>query len=175
MAKFNKKRAFTITELLVVIAIITLFSTLSIPIFRVGERMYLLQNSAYRLAQGIRRAQEMAMAAKSKTGFGVYLSSNTDYFIIYEDSTSSNNEIYDDSTDKIVETISLEKGVLIWNISPTSSLSINFRPPDPKVRIGNQFQTSTQAIITLALKSDLTKQKKVFVNQGGLICVDCSP
>ncbi len=71
--------------------------------------------------------------------------------------------------DPIVETIYFEPGVYIKNISQIN-LSINFKPPNPFVKIepGNL----SNAFITLSLTTDLTKEINVRVNNVGLIEVE---
>ncbi|MDP2864055.1 MAG: hypothetical protein Q8N73_00100, partial [bacterium] len=77
-----------------------------------------------------------------------------------------------DGADGEVETIYLEKGVYIKNIS-SSSLSINFKSPIPTVKIKTEAgQDSASAIITLSLESDSTKTKIIKVNSTGLIDVE---
>ena len=69
---------FTLIELLVITAIISLMSALIIPNLRFGEEQFAVQNSAHKLAQDLRIAQEMAMSASEfneiipQGGYGIY-------------------------------------------------------------------------------------------------------
>ena len=168
---------FTLVELLVVTAIILLLTALILPNFRVGEREFALQRSANKLSQDIRKAQQMAMSAKEylgslPPGYGIYLTQGNSYYLLYADTNpAAGNEKYDGG-DSIVEKIYLEKKVYIKDVSP-ASLSINFKPPDPKIRIsGTGVDETSIATITLALETDPTKTKIIKVNKAGLIYVE---
>jgi len=181
------EKGFTLVELLVVIGIISLLTALILPNFRGGESQFALQRSANKLSQDIRRAQQMALSAKEcqpcggifpETGYGIILDNawSTRQYRLYAD-THGKNEFFTPN-DTIVETIDLEKGVIIKEISlppnTYSSVSINFKPPDPitniKYNIGPPGQSLT--IITLALETDPNKTKTVKVNKAGLIYVE---
>jgi len=171
------KRGFTLIELIVVTSIIILLSVIVFPNYRGIERQFALQRSAHKLAQDIRRAGEMAMSTKEfqgkvPAGYGIYLKQGEKDYLLYADTNPpGGNEKYDGEDDKI-ETINLEKGVYIQNISP-SSLSINFKPPIPTIKIKKEGgQDSTTAVITLSLESDSTKTKIIKVNSAGLIDVE---
>jgi hypothetical protein len=140
--------------------------------YRQSSQQLTLSRSAYKLAQDIRKAGELAMSAKDfqgtvpSGGYGVHLKlSWGNYYKIYAD--TNGNEKYD-TGDVEVETVYLEKGIILQDISP-SSLSINFKPPNPIVKIKTEGGgDSSTATITLAIESDLTKTKKVKVNTVGL-------
>lgn len=167
------KKGFTLIELLVVSSIIIFFSLIIIANYRTGEEGFRLQRAAYKLAQDIRRAEEMAMSTREfgyktpKGGYGIYLNtSNSNSYILYAD--ENGNERYDSaSSDFEVEKIYLEKGVFINSLSPGGSISINFKPPQPQVKINGNL--SGTASITLALESDSAKTKTIEVNSVGLI------
>jgi len=174
-----KKNGFTIVEFLVVIFIISVLSGLSFTAYRTGEKIFALQMSAQKLAQDIRRVEEMAISAKIcgpcgnkvPPGYGIYLQQgSTSYFIYADTNPAKGNEIYD-RKDVIVETISFESGVFIKSVNP-SSLSINFKPPDPQTRIGNSSQTLNEVSIVLSLLTDTSKTKTIKVNKAGLIYVE---
>lgn len=176
-AKMLKWKGFTLVELLVVTSIIILLSAIILPNYRGIERQFALQRSAHKLAQDIRRAGEMAMSTKEfqgkvPAGYGIYLKQGERDYLLYADTNPpKGNEKYDGGDGKI-ETINLEKGVYIKNISP-SSLSINFKPPIPTVKIKTGAgQDSASAVITLSLESDSTKTKIIKVNSAGLIDVE---
>ena len=176
---------FTLVELLVSIFIIVLISGIILANYRVGGRQFALQRSANKLAQDIRRAQAMAMGAKEcqecgggvPPGYGVILDTNWDNkkYRLYADTNGDNG--FFTPPDTIIEPpyVELEKGVIIKEISlppnTYSSVSINFKPPDPTVSIKFNVGPSGQpeTIITLALETDLNKTKIVKVNSAGLI------
>ncbi len=67
-----------------------------------------------------------------------------------------------------MQTVYLEEGVVMQNVSP-SSLSINFRPPNPTIKIKTETGLNVpDVIITLALESDPTKTKTIQFNAAGL-------
>jgi len=174
--KMLKGKGFTLVELLVVTGIIVLLSAIILPNYQSIARQFALQRSAHKLAQDIRRVEEMAMSTKEfqgevpKGGYGIcFKLSWGDYYKIYAD--KNGNEKFDEE-DGEMETLNLERGIYIKDISP-SSLSINFKSPIPTVKIKTEAgQDSATAIITLSLKSDSTKIKIIKVNSIGLIDVE---
>jgi len=173
------KDGFTLVELLTVLAIIFTLTSISLPFYRTAQKQYILENASQKLVQDIRRAQEMAISAricgpcgnKVPPGYGIYLQQgNISYFIYADTNPAQGNEIYDGG-DIIIETISFESGVFIKNINP-SSLSINFKPPDPKIRIGNSSQSLNEVSIIISLLTDTSKTRTIRVNKAGLIYVE---
>jgi prepilin-type N-terminal cleavage/methylation domain-containing protein len=172
------KDGFTLIELLTVLAIIFTLTSISLPFYRTAQKQYLLESAAQKFVQDIRRAQEMAISAricgpcgnKVPPGYGIYLQQgNTSYFIYADTNPAQGNEIYDGG-DVIVETISFESGVFIKNVNP-SSLSINFKPPDPKISIIGPPSVDEVSIV-LSLLTDNSKTKTIRVNKAGLIYVE---
>lgn len=171
-------KSFTLIELLVVISIISLLTVIVLPNYRTAEKQFALQRSAHKLAQDIRRAQEMAMSAKESQnrtppgippgGYGVYLVKDGEGYKIYSD---GGNEKYGGSNDVDEEIINLEKGVYIKDTVPASNnFSINFKPPDPAVKIIDAAGAEKDTLeIILSLKTDPSKTKTVKVNKAGLI------
>lgn len=90
-------KGFTLTEIMVVTAIIVLLSLIIFPNYASRRKYHTLQRSASKLAQDIRRAQEMAMSARdfgkpgdpktaSKGGYGVYLNiTDSEKYILFAD------------------------------------------------------------------------------------------
>jgi len=152
----------------VVTGIIILLSALVLPNYRTGESQLALQRSANKLAQDIRRAQEMAMSAKEfegvvpPGGYGINFQTNLTSYILFAD--LNNNKVFDSG--EAIETLSLERGVKISNLSPASPLTISFTPPDPTVNIN---PSNSLAIITL---SNNGQTKIIKVNKAGLIYVE---
>jgi len=142
--KMNK--GFTLTEILIVISIFTLLTIILILNYRAaGERLNLYR-SAHKLAQDIRRVQEMAMAARQlngeipEGGYGVYFNENEpNHYILFAD--LDKNQKYTASSDKLIEDISLEKESNISEISSGSDLTIIFTPPNPNVNFAPDADT----------------------------------
>jgi len=183
----SNENSFTLVEILVSIFIIILISGVIFANYRQTGQQFALQRSANKLAQDIRRVQQMAMSAKEcqecgggvPPGYGVILDENWDNkkYRLYADTNGDNG--FFTPPDTIVEPpyIELEKGVIVKEISlppnTYSSVSINFKPPDPgvtiKFNVGPQGQPETR--ITLALETDLNKIKTIIVNKAGLIVI----
>ncbi|HDZ54783.1 MAG TPA: prepilin-type N-terminal cleavage/methylation domain-containing protein [Candidatus Nealsonbacteria bacterium] len=174
-------RGFTLIELLVVISIIVILTGIVLVSYRAGEQQLALQRAANKLAQDIRRVQEMAMSAKESQkifppgvplgGYGIHLTRGENQYIIYSD---GGNEKWGGAGDFIEENIGLEKGVFIKNIEPpAASFSINFKPPDPIIRIVDAAGVDKDNVaIILALEADSNKIKKIRVNKAGRIEID---
>jgi len=186
----KKSKAFTLLELVVVLAIISLLAAIILVNYRGGEKQSALLRSTHRLAQDLRRAEEMAISSKSfynafpKGGYGIYFTEDSNSYILFAD--CNNNKIYDggiyvcpDCTggscienvqQEKIEELSLEEGIKIKELFPLSlenSLSITFIPPDPTVTIAGGDETV--AVITLCLKDAPTITRTITVNKAGLI------
>ena len=164
------QKSFTLVELLVAVGIIILLTALVLPDYRAGERQFALQRSASKLAQDLRRAEEMAMSAKEpptapdtfKGAYGINFQTNSSNYILFAD--LDNDQIYDSGEE--IETLPLEKKVKISNLSPASPLTISFTPPDPTVNIN---PSDSSATITL---SNNSQTKIIKENKTGLIYVE---
>jgi len=162
-------KGFTLIELLVVTGIIVLFTALILPNYRAGDQQLVLQRAAYKLAQDLRRAQEMALSSQKfdgevPAGYGIYLNKNQpNQYILFAD--LNGDQRYSGSSEK-VEEIALEGIVVISDLSPklTSALTIVFVPPDPSVAF---YPDAVTASITVAIK----EAKTIQVNKAGLIAV----
>ena len=177
MKQLSSEKSFSLVEALVGITIILTLSAILLPNYGAFSRQFSLLRSTYRLAQDLRRVQEMAISAKElpsegvPPGYGIYLemgSSQTSYRLYADTSPLGGDERYD-AGDAIVETINLGKGVYIKEISPLSPLSVNFKGPAPITTISG---AASSAIISLALEADPESIQKVIVNKVGLIYVE---
>jgi len=178
-----KNKGFTLIELLVVISIIVILTGIVFAGYRTGQQQLALQRAANKLAQDIRRTGGMALAAEKipggeipPGGYGIYFGAvNDTYYKLYGDtSPDPPNEKYN-SGDQEIETINMEQGIkisqLISQLIPTSSLSINFKPPDPAIMLAGDSGIG-EVTITICLISDTSKTKTVTVNKAGLIEID---
>lgn len=169
MISNKKQKGFTLVETVVSLSIILILSAIILPRYSSLRYEFNLLRSGYKLSQDIRRAQEMATSAKQfnnsvPSGYGVYLSENDTSYIIYAD--INDNQRYG-AGDQIVETINLNRKIYVKDISPSNSISINFKSPDPLTLISNNADF---AIIDLGLE-DRSDEKTVIVNKVGLIYV----
>lgn len=164
-----KNRAFTLVEMLVVVGITLILTAVVTPGFRSGAKGFSLKRSGYKIAQDIRRAQELAMSAREfvgapasfKGGYGVNFQINGVSYILFAD--LDNDMVFDSPTEK-VEEITLEKGIKISSLKVSnnvvSPLNIVFLPPIPAVFIlggGN-------GEVVIALTDDVTKNKGLIIN-----------
>ncbi len=182
MEKQYSKKSFTIIELIVVISIIIIISGIVLVNYGAGQKQLNLQRSTSKLAQDIRRVQEMTMSAKECThptvcpaggvppgGYGIYFNKDVkDSYIIYAD-ISSPNEQRNPGGEEDIETISLGKEVEIDSVTPPKA-SINFKPPDPIVRLKNEAGIN-QSNVTIILRAD-SNTKTIQVNKVGRIDID---
>lgn len=185
-------RGFTLVELLVSIFIIMLMSGIIFANYRGGRQEFALQRSANKLAQDIRRAQEMAMSAREiwddvqgkyvvpEGGYGVTVKTTpsppTKTYTLFGDANEVNNHSYG-AGDYFIEEIEVEKGVIIKSLQVSvgvkNKIHITFVPPDPKVYITPAGEPPTSwCKITLALEQDLEKTKTITVNKVGSIEID---
>jgi len=183
----SNEKSFTLVELLVSIFIIILMSGIIFANYRQSGQQFALQRSANKLAQDIRRAQQMAMGAKECAappascpdgvpagGYGVYINKSQDdrYFIYADSNTAPGKRSY--TSGEEIEEIPLEEGVYIKDFIPSSAnFSINFMPPDPTVDIKDAAGTDKNNVdIIIALRTDPSKIKIIKVNKAGLILVE---
>jgi len=181
-------RGFTLLEITVVISIIILLGTIFIANYRGGEKQFALRRSANKLAQDLRRTQEMAMSGVlfngvfPKGGYGIHLKEDLDSYILFADcdgdGESDENGPALTCTDatpenpypETIEEISLEEGIKILTLNPhtgSKALEITFFPPDPTVTINPDASSAT-----ISLTFDGVSQKTVTVNKVGLIDIE---
>lgn len=181
MKQFKKEKSFTIVELLVSIFVIIILLLMALANYRSGQEALTLERAAYKLAQDIRRAQEMAMAAEEfggqvpKGGYGVYLKKvpppQKSYLLFADlDDSPGHKSKYDAGSDGLVETIYFESGVKIKEFIG-NHLNIVFIPPDPIVSFkdNNLIDLGSTITITICLEKNETKTKTITVNKAGLI------
>lgn len=193
----DSEKGITLIELVVVIFVIVLFSVFLISDFPKIIRQYALSRTAYKLAQDLRRAEDMGLSGVhvldinndpiSVKGYGIYLDINTNdsQYIVYADvddshtyagdGTLCSNEV-DGEEDCVVEAVNIKNNnpdlyiKQIRNISGGLT-SINFRPPAPIVDIYNRMPNSSEVGIVLGLSSDSSSERTVCANSSGLISV----
>jgi len=167
--------------------IIGILTAIFVPSYLKFQTHLSLQRSAIKLAQDVKSAQEMALAAAecpscpsgeaSNTGYGIYFDKawNDQKYRLYAD-TVGDNKIFD-ATDTPLGTIDLEDKIYIYDIDNISQrVSINFTPPDPEVTINNIGSDLTDTTITLCVRdTDCGKAEntmKIKINAAGLIYVE---
>ena len=170
------KKGFTLVELMVVVSIIGLLSVVVFANYRAGEKQFALQRSAHKLAQDIRRAQNMAMSAKEFQGqvpsrYGIEFGKDRDYYILFAD-LNDNGKYEPGSPDIEVEKITFEKGVRIQELfTPASETTVwvAFKPPDPLTTIRDPGERS---ILRIQLINVNNQTEIINVNKAGLIEIE---
>jgi prepilin-type N-terminal cleavage/methylation domain-containing protein len=179
MAQKKKKiKGFTLVETIVVIFIIVLLLGVALANYRAGERQYSLLRSAHKLAQDLREAEKMAMAAEISLvsqcqptspnyGYGLRFKKNTDSYFFFVD--CDGDKTYTEGKDQKVLSISLEPKILISALSPGGDqVDVIFSPPDPTVTIN---PSAEQAEVTLQNIID-NQTKKVIIYSSGAIEIE---
>ncbi|MEA3292912.1 MAG: type II secretion system protein [Patescibacteria group bacterium] len=178
-----KSKAFTLVEILIVVAVISILTAVIIPSYYWSERRLALERSALQVAQDIRGAKEMAMSVRELStgnvppGYGVYFEkSPTNLLYIYADTNPSPGDEEYSTTDQTVSEIKLEKKVSIKTIycdsAEVNSVSVNFKPPDPSIKIVGDGIEGNLAVIILCLDSDNNKTKTIKINKIGLVTIE---
>jgi len=186
-------KAFTLLELTVVAAIISLLILIILPNYRQEEKQSALLRSTHKLAQDLRRTEEMAISAQKtplefgevfpKGGYGIYFEINDALpkgyrIVLFADCDGEKD--FDswgsftcaeaapgpgNSCNETMEEITLEEGIKVKNLSPLSPLTLTFKPPEPEISISG----GDIATITLSLKDNPAITRTITVNKAGLI------
>ena len=169
--KTNK--GFTLIELLVAMSIVAIMTSLLVLNYKPFKQELALRQEATKLAQNIRKAEEMAMSAQDfpscgdtySRGYGVYFKSSDPHkYFLFADCDNSGD--YNSKSDKIVETINFNSRVKITSLSD-SPLQIVFSPPNPDITIS----PSSVSVAEITISNDDGNSKKVKVNKSGLIYI----
>lgn len=187
----RSEKGITLVEVIVVILIISIFSMILISDFPKIKRQFSLSRSVYKLAQDLRRAQDMALSGLQITdengqavlakGYGIYINpapGNKGY-ILYADSNQPADFEFTpvsggEPGDYIIERIEIapeSPDVFIKEIKDIDGdwTSINFNPPNPNIVIANLAVGKSGIEIVLSLESDASAERAIFVNKRGLI------
>ena len=198
MKKINFKnflklsKGLTLTEILVTIAIIIILSGLVIANSGAGKSQLALSRSANKLAQDLRKAQEMAMSAKEcpekcpigtenicdcagvvPDRYGIGFNANSNNYFLFAD--RNNNGNYQEVPDVKIETMYVEKGVSITELltapppNSPNQVYVSFKPPDPLTEIRDPGVPRLTVEIILKAGEQI---RKVIVNEAGLISVE---
>ncbi len=169
---FKKNKGFTLVELMVVSGIIIFMTALVLINYRPGSQQLALTRSAHKLAQDIRRIQEMAMSPREESlaagtfrgSYGIRLhQSDPSEYRLFAD--CNDNQDYELGADEVLESIDFENGVEITDLFGTH-LRIIFSPPDPTTTL----KPSADSVwIELGISG---QSKIIHVNKAGLIYVE---
>lgn len=181
---FKNSRGATLIEIIVVVFLVTLFSIFLIVDFPRIERQFALSRAGHRMAQDLRRAEDLGFSGVTSIesmppakGFGIYINlNNPQSYILYGDTAEPYN-VYT-SQDFIIESIDLSsktEGIYVKGLENASGseenkwTSINFSPPNPTVSIENLNAGWKYVGIVLGIQADPSLSKEINVNLSGLI------
>ena len=194
-------RGFTLIELLIVISIIGILSLITFPYYQSARRQLAVQRAASRLAQDIRRAQEMAMSVKRveecfqdgvpkwdgyEYGFGISLTTEEEeeekkQYRLYADCKSDRYFHGHDEDFELflVDLVNIERIFIQGGAAEYSYLDIIFIPPDPSVFLvsrnnpppSDEWNLDEVSII-ISAEGDPSKTKTVTVNKAGLVVIE---
>jgi len=145
-----------------------------------GEKQFALARSANKIAQDIRRTQEMAMSAKEFNGsvplggYGLYFDKvqlgDTTYLIFAD----SDGDGLPDLPGEEVERINLEKNIkfskFFMGVTESSNAYFVFIPPDPQTCINTCTSDSVKIIISVT--DNPARTKTIKLNKAGLIEIE---
>lgn len=178
----ENKKGFTIVELVMVTAIIAFISTIGAAGYRQGERRVVLDNQTFQFMQDVRRAQERALSSRdtgaaAPGGYGVYLPSANNYYLIYAD--RNKNKKYDN--DEETERISLDGKIVISNMQVRKNavsswtnanfIDINYAAPDLTARITRGGDKYEEAKVVFSVANG-SQTRTAAANIAGLVYVE---
>ncbi len=175
-------KGFTLIEMLVVVSVIIILTLIIVPIYQGSRNQLALQRAANKLAQDIRKAEQMAMAAKEIKGnvpprYGLeFNAGSTGFYILFADNGSGAdyNNGKREPSDEIIETINFEKGVIIKQLladgNSESKIWITFSPPDPTTKI--RTPAASGILICRIQITGGGQTKAIIVNNAGLIYIE---
>lgn len=166
-----KNNGITIIELLVVVAITAAIALVAISNFPDIQLQFALKRTAYKFAQDLKRAQNMAWSGipyanvskmPPNPSYGVYVDTanlGNKKYIIYSDSSPADYKYLWGGIDDIVETIdfsSLEKGIIIKGVEIDSIPPIDSVPCVDPCEIGVSVNFSFDKINTTLTSHEIS-------------------
>lgn len=185
--KNNFERGLTLIELMAVVAMIVIVTGIVFANYGIGKDSMALERASQKLYQDFRTAINSSMAGSSNNlGVGIYFDrtsdANSKRYIIYQDTTASNNRVRSTDGTEDLYSISIEDGVKICDIRNTSNTSVTtstvfFKSPYPTTYLNPSSSDDTVGIartpvsisIVLCMVSDNTRTRTVAVNSSGMV------
>lgn len=183
----NLSKGVTLIEIVVAIFMVSILTIVFVANFPKVLRQFAVSRASYKLAQNLRRAEDLGLSgvkvsgigSTPKGGYGIYIDSSpgqNQKYVLYADTGTFTDYEYVEGQDTIVENIDIsseEPGVVISKIENTgggSLVSINFTPPNPTITITPGLQVGETGVdITLSSSVDNSIKRIVSVNTSGLI------
>ena len=171
MSKKNKL-GFTLIELLMVMAIIIIMSIIVVTRHHGSKENLEVKMSANKLAQDLRRVEEMAMSNMKPPVYPIPDAFNGTYGIVFNEGINGyklfadlNNNNDCDLSDWQESTSLTSESIIVYDLDPLNPLVILFTPPDPTITIPG---SSSEALITIRSNINL-QEKTIKINEAGLI------
>jgi type II secretory pathway pseudopilin PulG len=182
MKKLKSGQGFSLIELLVIIFIIALVTSIIIVNFRSGDKRKTLRIGTEEVVSLIKDAQNRALLGEAKKetlsqgGYGVYLTLNHPYCILFQDLNQNRkydgpkdppfNQEREGLTNEYLEHLKIRKDLIIQRILKDSKvlreLEIVFVPPRPTIYYANATNV-TKGEIFLGLEN-IEDQREIFIN-----------
>ncbi|MDP2864352.1 MAG: hypothetical protein Q8N73_01675 [bacterium] len=157
-------KSFTLVELLVIVGILVVLTALAIPNFRFFERESDLNNSAQEIINTLRLAQNKTLASEGANSWGVFFATSTSphQYVLFQGSdylsrATSSDEVRKLPTAIIISEINLsgdKKEVVFDRLTGT---------------------TNKSGSISLELKTDSAKNRKIYIENSGQVQLISSP
>jgi Tfp pilus assembly protein FimT len=166
--------------MLVIIAIIAILTLIVVPNYGSNGSQLALQRSANKLAQDIRRVEEMAMSAREISGssppycYGIEFTSSSNSYTLFVD--ANNDGQRGGGEPNIEPSIILENRIIVNRLlidgsTEKDTVWITFEPPDPTIYFDYLPTGGSAFNINIELIGN-NKTKTVIVNRAGLIYVE---
>lgn len=164
---------FTLAEMVLSVFIVMILASMVLINYRSGAASNTLLRVATRVAQDLRRAQNLALTSLSISGvvpygFGVYFdTTKPNQYVIFVD--NNNDKVCTapcEASTETYEIIKIEPGAIL-SLVPSSPLQVLFVPPDPTTYINGA--NSGAASVRVYLPTDTSLFKDVIVNSYGLV------
>lgn len=159
-------------EVMLVLAIVGMLSGLVLANYKLGAKQSNLQLAAHLLASNLRRAEQLALAAKQDSdgavpcGYGVHFDAQNSSYALYasqgtaEADCSLDNKLYDNG-EQFEAIISLPAGISFFGSAPPD---IFFEPPQASVYFDGERSDLKKIILT-----DGIQNMTIEVNRFGLV------
>lgn len=152
---------FTLIELLVIIGILIILTMIAVPVFRSFQKESDLTNSTEEIINTLRLAQNKTLASEKNSQWGVYFSTSTTphQYTLFKGSSYVSR---DTSADEIYN---LPERIEIYEI--------NLANGGTEVVFDRVAGTTNQpGIVSLKLKSNVSRTKQVIIKSSGKIVSD---
>lgn len=169
----SKKSGYTVLELVVVLGMVAILFAIVLVNYRSGSNQLALQRAAYKILGDVRRTQSMA-GVDSGCGsynYGLNFDNGATEYKLFAD--CNNNKAYTSGGSELKETIKMEKGVKVCEITGSAvsgKVDLVFVPPDPFVLIDGNRDGGPLSV-KICLESDSSKSKTITITKAGTVSI----